>query len=671
VSAGRGALVNASLSLAVTVLLLLGLEGVGRLYEWRYPPPDVAGYIWDWQVEWQGDFPIATASRRPFPVEALNGDGFRDRWHSPEKADLEPRVVCLGDSVTFGAEIQAEEAYPQVLEARLRGVGRRVEVMNAGMPGWSTRQERIAYSRILRRYRPDRVVLGVCLNDIPELQNNLSRPPGWLGWLYRRSSFVRAVVGARGREIARVEELFRPGRSARNDHALGLFFEEVRALRRDVETDGARLSVVVFPFRFQVEGAPPAPVVQRAILDHCAREGLACLDLLPTLAPLGGAAFVDYDHLSPRGVDAAVDAILHADLLALPRVTGDAAERAAYIDSLVREKDHALRGSEVDARLRSDDSAGVRLAALEAIVALRGPEAAASLLGRLDDPSQAVRWRAAQALADLPLRAPAVPVLTRSLSSLDAYVRRFAVWKLGEMGVDALPSVDAIVALLRDDGATEACGASLTLGRLHAVTALPALLDELRSGRRDRRVEAAQGLGLLGRPAVTAVPQLMAVLGDYDPDLRAAAVEALGQMEFTQAQLRAAVVRRIDDEDWRVREAAATALGRRHLAGPVSVRALAGALGDDRVEVRARAAASLGAPGNAGPSAVAALVRALGDAARPVRAEAARSLGALGPLARAARPALKKVSEADRAPQVRHEAARALEATAGGEVGER
>ena len=62
--------------------------------------------------------------------------------------------------------------------------------MNVGLWGWSTRQERLAYERIARRYRPDQVLLGVCLNDIPELQNNLARPPALAGRALR-------AIGAR------------------------------------------------------------------------------------------------------------------------------------------------------------------------------------------------------------------------------------------------------------------------------------------------------------------------------------------------------------------------------------------------------------------------------------------------------------------------------------------
>ena len=65
--------------------------------------------------------------------------------------------------------------------------------MNVALWGWSTRQERIAWQRIARGYRPDAAVLAVCLNDIPELFNNLSRPPRWLAALHARSALVRAA----------------------------------------------------------------------------------------------------------------------------------------------------------------------------------------------------------------------------------------------------------------------------------------------------------------------------------------------------------------------------------------------------------------------------------------------------------------------------------------------
>ena len=178
----RALLVNVSLSLGVTLLMLAALEGGARLVERPRPPrPEVADYIWDWDDKMPGGFYVMKSDAVGWPPwEEFNGDGLRDRTRPHEKPDLVRRVAFLGDSVTLGAEIRPEEAYPRVLEARMAATGAPFEAMSVALWGWSTRQERIAWQRIARRYGPDAAVLAVCLNDIPELHNNLSRPPRWL-----------------------------------------------------------------------------------------------------------------------------------------------------------------------------------------------------------------------------------------------------------------------------------------------------------------------------------------------------------------------------------------------------------------------------------------------------------------------------------------------------------
>src|SRR6185295_12205736 len=168
---------NLLLSLAVCAVFLGGLEGTCRFLEQRKPPAAVADYIWDWEKRWDGDFYTVTSDAVGWPPhEEFNADGLRDRAHPEQKAEGWRRVVCLGDSVTMGAGIEPQQAFPQTLQGLLDGAGRRVEVFNVALWGWSTRQEAIAYRTIARRYAPDAVVVVVCLNDIPELQNNLTRP---------------------------------------------------------------------------------------------------------------------------------------------------------------------------------------------------------------------------------------------------------------------------------------------------------------------------------------------------------------------------------------------------------------------------------------------------------------------------------------------------------------
>ncbi len=259
----RGLLVNLSLSLVVSLVFMAALEGLARVVERAKPAPperEVADYIWDWDAKMPGGFYVMRSEAVGWPpYQEFNGDGLRDRTRAHEKAPGFWRVAVLGDSVTLGADLKAYEAYPQLLEARLQAEGRRMEVMNVGLWGWSTRQERIAWHRIARGYDPDQAILAVCLNDIPELHNNLTRPPGWVVWLHRRSALVRLLVNAEGREIENVERLFLSPDDPRVLEAMEGFFEEVRTLRREVEADGAEFAMVVFPFRFQVSEGAPVP----------------------------------------------------------------------------------------------------------------------------------------------------------------------------------------------------------------------------------------------------------------------------------------------------------------------------------------------------------------------------------------------------------------------------
>ena len=65
---------------------------------------------------------------------------------APPAAAGTPRIVALGDSLTSGRGIGRAEAYPAILQERLRDDGYRYEVVNAGVSGDTT-------GRALRRYR--------------------------------------------------------------------------------------------------------------------------------------------------------------------------------------------------------------------------------------------------------------------------------------------------------------------------------------------------------------------------------------------------------------------------------------------------------------------------------------------------------------------------------------
>jgi lysophospholipase L1-like esterase len=426
--------------------------------------------------------------------------------------------------------------------------------MNVALMGWSTRQERIAWQRIARHYRPDQAVLAVCLNDIPELFNNLSRPPRWLTRLHEASALVRLAVNAEGREIDNVERLFAEPDAPRVREAMERFFEEVRALRREVEADGAAFALVVLPFRFQVEPGAPAPVAQERVATFCATERLPCLDLLPSIAGIGPAAFVDYDHLSPSGAAFVADTLYASGLLvtAEPRdlLRGALGERSRDVRALSR-------------ALAEHASAAVR-AECATELGSSGRTALPALFAALADPSEFVRASAARALARVELKADDVPRLVEALRSRDGYVVAFAAWTLGNLGAAAELAVPALAeALSRDDTNAVVAAALARIGPA-AAGAVGVLLEALQGADPDRRWRAARTLGRIGPAAAPAVPLLTAALADPNGAVRRHAARALGRIGPAARPAAPALQRATGDRDREVRREARQALERLH-----------------------------------------------------------------------------------------------------------
>src|SRR5262245_53421637 len=97
-----------------------------------------------------------------------NGRGFRSATPAPaDKAAGEFRVLCIGDSVTFGFNVDQPDSYPERLQAALRArfPGRPITVINAGTPGWSWLQGVLFLRREGLALRPDVVVMAHGAND--------------------------------------------------------------------------------------------------------------------------------------------------------------------------------------------------------------------------------------------------------------------------------------------------------------------------------------------------------------------------------------------------------------------------------------------------------------------------------------------------------------------------
>jgi hypothetical protein len=114
------------------------------------------------------------------PGNGNNMLGLRNREIGPKPPNT-CRILFLGDSLLYYGELASKRTYLEEVEARL---GSRYEIINAGVPGYTTYQE----LEMLRRYgydfEPDIVFLGFVLNDLfhpylhrPALETKLAVHP--------------------------------------------------------------------------------------------------------------------------------------------------------------------------------------------------------------------------------------------------------------------------------------------------------------------------------------------------------------------------------------------------------------------------------------------------------------------------------------------------------------
>jgi len=93
---------------------------------------------------------------------ALNSRGYRTGEFARAKAPGVLRVACVGDSWTFGMNVDQDRTYPSRLAADL---GARAEVLNFGVLGYSSFQGRRLLERRVLELDPDVIAIGFGMND--------------------------------------------------------------------------------------------------------------------------------------------------------------------------------------------------------------------------------------------------------------------------------------------------------------------------------------------------------------------------------------------------------------------------------------------------------------------------------------------------------------------------
>ena len=161
----RKAIIALSFALAALCVCMLLLEGYLRIFK---PSRNLTPGTFISDVNRRYKLrPHFTGMTFGHPY-TINSMGFRDYdYNLLVKGEGCYRVLCVGDSFTFGVGLALEDTYPKQLERLLQRefADKRLEVVNCGVPSYNTVREYEFIANEALIYKPDLIILSYVFND--------------------------------------------------------------------------------------------------------------------------------------------------------------------------------------------------------------------------------------------------------------------------------------------------------------------------------------------------------------------------------------------------------------------------------------------------------------------------------------------------------------------------
>ena len=347
--------------LAALLILEIGIRGYYAVQDYYHPaPPGPTENI-----------PLHVVTDKPFlyGVNTAHSDiseqGTRDTEVAIPKPKGTFRVLVLGDSIAYGSFVPQSKTFANRLESLLREQYGAVEVVNAGVMGYTAYNELQYYLAKGRQFEADVVVVAFCMNDVVNPRLHWGDAPGVKipdaaipNVDYDRNHILpklNAPVAGNRTSLLEHSELYKllqprirwlfgskagiPADMPRSDYPKYITGEDTISievlldrssaewkwlsgiydqLNVAVRNDGAKLVIAAFPLAYQIE--PEYPFLpQKQMLAFCEERSIPCLDLLPSfrqhpkedLFLLDQEVFYDIWHLTEQGHERTAVELMH------------------------------------------------------------------------------------------------------------------------------------------------------------------------------------------------------------------------------------------------------------------------------------------------------------------------------------------------------------------------
>ena len=249
-------------SLALFLVLFALAEGAVRIRAWlKHGQADIRIedlYHYDESIGLRVPTPGYTSPRL-----TINSLGFR----SPEIAKAKPpetyRIAFLGGSTTFCAEVSSDEqTWPHLVVEALKAAhpSRSFDYLNAGVPGYTTRESRKRFEAEVSQLDADLVVIYHATNDLSANSRKVARSQGlaseagdkdllWLSRWSMLSYLVEKNLKVLSLQVSADEQTSKL--DADPADLAAPFEEDLRSLVQTVKASGAQVALASFSTRLR------------------------------------------------------------------------------------------------------------------------------------------------------------------------------------------------------------------------------------------------------------------------------------------------------------------------------------------------------------------------------------------------------------------------------------